>query len=172
MLRRCVASIACSDSASSESSPQPEAAGTTLPYVDDTSDEAGGSFRQALAEVAPTFAALRLTATADAADVEHALLQLAAARARGGATVLAWRSRKSAPRAALRPLLDGLGERGVVVVFGNPYLAGLLPPTSAVLCAYGTSPSTASTAARVLCGQSAAFGRLPVSVPGVAAGGD
>ena len=57
------------------------------------------------------------------------------------------------------------------VSFGNPYLAADLPELSTYLAAYGDQAVLQTAAARALFGESELSGRLPVSIPGVAARG-
>lgn len=141
-------------------------------YVDDPRDEGGGSFRSALADAYPDFAALRLGANASSAECARAAALLLDAKARGAATVLGLRTRKRALPDALAPVVAALGDGGVAVVLGNPFLAEALDPACTLLCAYGISPATADAAARLLRGDGGCAGRLPVTLPGIAARGD
>ncbi|MCC6782617.1 MAG: serine hydrolase [Planctomycetes bacterium] len=143
-----------------------------IEYVDDKSDESGGSFRAGLADLAPDFTALRLSADATADDVARARGILADARARGATPILGLRTRRRVPVDAVRPLLGAVGDDAVIVSFGNPYIVDLVAPGTTVLLAYGTSPSTAEAAARALGGTGPALGRLPVTIPGQGVRGD
>ncbi|MBK8101316.1 MAG: serine hydrolase [Planctomycetes bacterium] len=74
---------------------------------------------------------------------------------------------------ALRPVAAALpADRPVVAIsFGNPYLVQGLPANVAYACAYAGSPVQERAVADVLVGRQPATGRLPVSIPGVAAAG-
>lgn len=74
---------------------------------------------------------------------------------------------------ALAPVLEALrsAPRAIVVSFGSPYLLGALPADAACLCAFSEGWSIERAAAHALWGAAAITGRLPVSVPGVAASG-
>jgi beta-N-acetylhexosaminidase len=67
--------------------------------------------------------------------------------------------------------LAASGTRLVGVSFGNPYLAADLPGLSTYLAAYGDQAVMQSAAVRALFGEAEIGGRLPVSIPGVAARG-
>jgi beta-N-acetylhexosaminidase len=67
--------------------------------------------------------------------------------------------------------LAASGARLVGVSFGNPYLAADLPGLSTYLAAYGDQAVLQSAAVRALFGEADIGGRLPVSIPGVAARG-
>ena len=72
---------------------------------------------------------------------------------------------------ALRPVLVALAQSDQVVAvsFGSPYLVAELPPQAAFVSAYASTVRTAHAAARVLAGSAPVHGRLPVSIPGIAA---
>ncbi|MBL8756179.1 MAG: serine hydrolase [Planctomycetes bacterium] len=75
--------------------------------------------------------------------------------------------------AVLAPVFAALREeqRVVAVSFGNPYLVQQLPLVDTYLCAFVATERTERAAAAALRGQSPVTGRLPVSIPGVAAAG-
>jgi hypothetical protein len=73
-------------------------------------------------------------------------------------------------RDAVADLAAG-GARLVAVSFGNPYLAADLPELATYLAAYGDQTVLQTAAARALFGEAEIGGRLPVSIPGVAARG-
>lgn len=141
-------------------------------YVDGRIDEAGGSFRSVLADSCAEFSAVRLEGKLDDEAIERAAAALRLARSRGGVAILALRTRKPTLPDELAPLLDALGDDGIGVIFGNPYLSARFAPTNPLLCAYGTSEATAKAAARALRGDGPVLGRTPVALPGVAARGD
>jgi len=72
--------------------------------------------------------------------------------------------------AAQRRAVDAIAATGtpvVVVVFGNPYAAALVPDAAGLVVAYDETLRTASAVADVLTGRHVATGRLPVTVPGL-----
>ncbi|MCA8966238.1 MAG: serine hydrolase, partial [Planctomycetes bacterium] len=73
----------------------------------------------------------------------------------------------------LRPVLKALrdDQRVVAVSFGNPYLVMQVPAIDTYLTAFVATTTTEEAAAAVLRGQGGCTGRLPVSIPGVAAAG-
>ena len=73
----------------------------------------------------------------------------------------------------LRPLAAALREdqHVVAVSFGNPYLVQQMPVVDTYLCAYLSMERTERAAAMALRGDSWLVGRLPVTIPGVAAAG-
>jgi beta-N-acetylhexosaminidase len=73
----------------------------------------------------------------------------------------------------LLPVVQALrDEQHVVAVsFGSPYLVQQMPAIDSYLCAYTATERTELVAAHGLRGNGWLFGRLPVSIPGVAAAG-
>jgi beta-N-acetylhexosaminidase len=83
------------------------------------------------------------------------------------------RARIAAPPLA-RPALEEMRRRGsriVAVAFGSPYVARELPELPTYVAAYGSQPVAQVAAARALFGEAGFSGRLPVTIPGVAAKG-
>ncbi|HXE91348.1 MAG TPA: glycoside hydrolase family 3 protein [Terriglobales bacterium] len=76
-----------------------------------------------------------------------------------------------APRKLLGDLLQNAGARTVVVALGNPYLGADFPAVENYLCTYSGVPTSEISAAKALFGEMAVRGRLPVTIPGVAARG-
>jgi len=79
----------------------------------------------------------------------------------------------SAPR-AFADLVSGLSARGrrpIVVAFGNPYLLQQIPSTPAYMVAWGGFPISQRAAARALLGSAAITGRMPITIPSLAAFG-
>lgn len=79
------------------------------------------------------------------------------------------------PTAGLPELLDGLkslNRRVVLASFNNPYLALGLPSTDVHLIAWSPWTPSQRAAARALLGRSKIGGKLPITIPGVAAFGD
>ena len=63
------------------------------------------------------------------------------------------------------------GARTIAVSFGTPYLLRELPALPTYLAAYGGQPDVQAAAARALFGEAPITGRLPVTIPGLAARG-
>ena len=83
------------------------------------------------------------------------------------------RARIAAPPLA-RPALEEMRRRGsriVAVAFGSPYVARELPELPTYVAAYGSQPVAQVAAARALFGEAGFSGKLPVTIPGVAAKG-
>ncbi len=64
------------------------------------------------------------------------------------------------------------GHRVVVTSFGSPYLLAQFPEVAAYLCAYGSDASSQRAAVAAIFGEQPITGRLPVSIPSVAAFSD
>ncbi|MGI9078106.1 MAG: glycoside hydrolase family 3 protein [Gemmatimonadaceae bacterium] len=79
----------------------------------------------------------------------------------------------SAPRAFadLARDLSASGRKPIVVAFGNPYLLQQIPSAPAYLVAWGGFPVSQRAAARALVGAAAITGRLPITIPLLAAFG-
>jgi beta-N-acetylhexosaminidase len=83
------------------------------------------------------------------------------------------RARIAAPPLA-RPALEEMRRRGsriVAVALGSPYVARELPELPTYVAAYGSQPVAQVAAARALFGEAGFSGKLPVTIPGVAAKG-
>lgn len=61
--------------------------------------------------------------------------------------------------------------RTIFAAFGNPYSGSDVPGIRAYVCTFSNTPSSALSLARALFGEIPIHGRLPVSIPGVAARG-
>lgn len=68
--------------------------------------------------------------------------------------------------------LAAAGHRVVVTSFGSPYLLAQFPEVGTYLCAYGSDTTSQRAAIAALFGEQAIRGRLPVTIPGLAAFGD
>lgn len=75
-----------------------------------------------------------------------------------------------AARAVLDRLFAGVPPV-VVAVFGSPYLLREVPSAGTAFVAWGSQTDHQATFARALFGESAVGGRLPVTIPGIAARG-
>ena len=63
------------------------------------------------------------------------------------------------------------GKPVVMVSFGNPYLLRSVPSVSAYVCAYGSMKVSVQAAVEALFGEIRVGGKLPITIPGVAAYG-
>jgi beta-N-acetylhexosaminidase len=75
------------------------------------------------------------------------------------------------PAAMLGALLQGAGPRTAVVALGSPYLAQQFPEVQNYLCTFSSEKVSESSAVKALFGEIAIHGRLPVTIPGIAARG-
>jgi beta-glucosidase-like glycosyl hydrolase/CubicO group peptidase (beta-lactamase class C family) len=72
-------------------------------------------------------------------------------------------------------LIEGLiaaGRPPIVVSFGSPYLLRQFPAVPTYMCAYGGAESSQRAAIAALFGEFPITGRLPVTIPGLAARGE
>jgi beta-N-acetylhexosaminidase len=72
----------------------------------------------------------------------------------------------------MQGILAGAAAKTVVIAMGNPYVAKDFPEVQTYLCTFSTAPVSEMSAAKALFGEIAIHGRLPVSIPGIAARGD
>ncbi|MGA7906539.1 MAG: glycoside hydrolase family 3 N-terminal domain-containing protein [Candidatus Sulfotelmatobacter sp.] len=73
--------------------------------------------------------------------------------------------------ALLQQLLTRAAEKTAVVAMGNPYLAADFPGIENYMCAFSNASVSEVGAVQALFGEIAIRGRLPVSIPGIAARG-
>jgi beta-N-acetylhexosaminidase len=71
----------------------------------------------------------------------------------------------------LRRILKMGAQKAVVVAVGNPYLAKDFPEVQNYLCTFSAAPVSEVSAAKALFGEIEIHGRLPVTIPGIAARG-
>ena len=71
----------------------------------------------------------------------------------------------------LRQMLKVGAQKTVVVAVGNPYLAKDFPEVQNYLCTFSAAPVSEVSAAKALFGEIEVRGRLPVTIPGIAARG-
>jgi beta-N-acetylhexosaminidase len=71
----------------------------------------------------------------------------------------------------LRDILTTAGERTAVVALGNPYIAADFPRAKTYLCTFSSSQVSEISAVRALFGDMTVHGKLPVTIPNVAARG-
>ncbi len=76
--------------------------------------------------------------------------------------------------AVQKQLLNSLGSKKTPVVFAamqSPYVLASFPNAGAMLCSYDKSAPSIQAMAEALCGELVPSGKLPVSIPGIAAYG-
>jgi beta-N-acetylhexosaminidase len=71
----------------------------------------------------------------------------------------------------MREILNTAGAKTVVSAIGNPYLAKDFREMQNYLCTFSATPVSEISAAKALFGEIPLRGRLPVTIPGVAARG-
>jgi len=71
----------------------------------------------------------------------------------------------------LKQVLDLAAPKTVVVAMGNPYIATSFPAIENYICTFSSVSSSELSAARVLFGELQPRGKLPVTLPGIAARG-
>lgn len=76
-----------------------------------------------------------------------------------------------ASAALLHSLLKHAGPKTVLVALGNPYLAAQFPEVQNYLCTFSNAPVSENSAVKALLGEIPIRGRLPVTIPGIAARG-
>ncbi|HVP42355.1 MAG TPA: glycoside hydrolase family 3 N-terminal domain-containing protein [Terriglobales bacterium] len=76
-----------------------------------------------------------------------------------------------APAALLQRLLERAGAKTVVVSLGSPYVASGFSGVENYLCTFSSTTVSETAAVKALFGEIPIHGRLPVSVPGIAARG-
>ena len=102
-----------------------------------------------------------VAAAAQNADV---VIFALAVRARSGSGSIA------VPEVA-RKLLAETQAPVIAIAFGTPYLLREIPAASTYFCAYGPQPAMQLAAVHALFGEAAVSGKLPVTIPGLAARG-
>jgi len=75
------------------------------------------------------------------------------------------------PATLLSGVLRQAAAKTAVVAMGNPYLASDFPEIQTYICTYSTAQVSEVSAVKALFGEIPMSGRLPVSIPGIAARG-
>jgi beta-N-acetylhexosaminidase len=73
--------------------------------------------------------------------------------------------------ALLSQILEVAAPKTIVVAMGNPYVAGSFPTVENYICTYSNASTSELSAVKVLFGELKPHGRLPVTLPGIAARG-
>ena len=142
----------------------------------DKDEGQGEAFAQALGDVVAADRRIRLHGGSTADEVAAAAARIAACRC----VVLSLhvKVREYQGGVALPPVLQPVlaalaaAQRVVAASFGNPYLVQAMPHADAYLAAFVDTVRVERAAAAALRGEAPISGRLPVSIPGVAKGGD
>ena len=71
----------------------------------------------------------------------------------------------------LHRILTSAGQKTVVLAVGNPYLARDFPEVQNYVCTFSAAPVSEVSAVKALFGEMEIHGRLPVTIPGIAARG-
>lgn len=77
----------------------------------------------------------------------------------------------SGPMQLLEDIVNAAGARTIVAAFGNPYTGASVPGIETYICTFSNTPDSASSLASALFGEIPIHGRLPVTIPGLAARG-
>jgi beta-glucosidase-like glycosyl hydrolase/CubicO group peptidase (beta-lactamase class C family) len=147
---------------------------TVLDENEGVGDEGrGAAFASGLGDIAK--AGLRLSAASTDAEIAAAVQRVRDAKRVVLALHVAVRSYSGSIGLppALRPVVQALQEEQQVIAvsFGNPYLVQQWPCVDTYLCAFVSTPRVEAAAAAALRGAAPIRGRLPVTIPGVAAAG-
>jgi len=68
----------------------------------------------------------------------------------------------------LRSILDIAGHKTALVAMGNPYVAQSFPSVENYVCTFSSATSSETGTVKVLFGEAATSGHLPVTLPGIA----
>jgi beta-N-acetylhexosaminidase len=71
----------------------------------------------------------------------------------------------------MHAILSTASGKTVVLAMGNPYLAKDFPEVQNYLCTFSAAPVSEISAAKAVFGEIEMSGRLPVTIPGIAARG-
>jgi len=75
------------------------------------------------------------------------------------------------PAYVLSSVLESAAPRTIVVALGNPYVAASFPTVQNYLCTFSNAAVSEASAVKALFGETPIHGRLPVTIPGIAARG-
>ncbi|HUO60517.1 MAG TPA: glycoside hydrolase family 3 N-terminal domain-containing protein [Candidatus Acidoferrales bacterium] len=75
------------------------------------------------------------------------------------------------PGEVLHSVLKAAGRKTAIISLGSPYLAAAYPETQTYMCTYSNAPVSELSAARAIFSEIEVRGRLPVTIPGIAARG-
>ena len=78
---------------------------------------------------------------------------------------------QGASRVLLQGVIEKAPEKTVLVALGNPYVAAELPQVQTYLCTFSDAAVSETSAVKAMFGEIPAPGRLPVTIPGIAARG-
>jgi beta-N-acetylhexosaminidase len=72
----------------------------------------------------------------------------------------------------LAAILERAAERTVVLAMGNPYVVQDFPAIQNYMCAFSNASVSETAAVKAIFGEIPIGGRLPVTIPGIAARGE
>jgi beta-N-acetylhexosaminidase len=72
----------------------------------------------------------------------------------------------------LTAILDRAADRTVVLAMGNPYVVQDFPAIQNYVCAFSNASVSETAAVKAIFGEIPIGGRLPVTIPGIAARGE
>lgn len=75
------------------------------------------------------------------------------------------------PLHLLDALMQQSGAKTILAAFGNPYTGGSVPGLQTYICTFSNTPESAESLSAALFGEIPIHGRLPVTIPGLAARG-
>ena len=145
-----------------------------LLLTENSKGEQGQAFARELRNRAPNAVVRILDPALSPADVDAVVQQAQSADtvvAAAFVSVAAY-SGNVALRGAYPELLHRVGKPVILAALGSPYLLRSFPDVAAYLTAYSTVPAAEIALARALLGEIGIAGKLPVTIPGLAAYGD
>lgn len=145
-----------------------------LLLTENSKGEQGQAFAQELRTRVPNAVVRILDPALSPADLDAIVQQAQASDAVVAAAFVsvAAYSGNVALRGAYPDLLHRITKPVVLAALGSPYLLRAFPDVAAYLTSYSTVPPSEIAMARALLGECAIGGKLPVSIPGLAAYGD
>jgi beta-N-acetylhexosaminidase len=75
------------------------------------------------------------------------------------------------PEGLLHNVVQNAASKTVVVAMGNPYFASQMPQLENYLCTFSDAQVSELSAVKAMFGEIPTSGRLPVTIPGIAARG-
>lgn len=154
--------------------------------LDDLRSEAGRAFEQQLKArvpgarvvwVDPRNAVAMAPQVVDMAQHADAVIVAAYVVATGGKVVIINGKHTNTvgllegPSSLVKAILEVAAPKTVLVSMGNPYLASGFPEVQNYVCAYSNVAVSEAAAVKALFGEAPIAGRLPVTIPGIAARG-
>lgn len=116
------------------------------------------------------------SAAAAAAKARAVVIAAYAIPSAGRRVVSAGRMKGSAGLAGdanmlVEKVLEAAGKKAVMIAMGNPYLANDFPSVPTYICSFSNAPTSETAAVKAIFGEIPIRGKLPVSLPNIAARG-